>query len=491
METTETTSLEDSLRRAAIDRSVKGPVLFLFTNAALWLLAATVLGLVSSVKLYAPDFLDSDWTWFLNYARVQPAHMNALIYGWAMQAGMGTMIWLMARRTGQLLKGASTVIVATVFWNIAVTLGLLAILFTGTTSMQWLEFPKYLWPIFSISFLMIATRLVGMFARAKNEGDGFVITTYYILGACFWFPWIYLTANLFLHCFAPTLNGASAAGINAWYVSSLILLFFVPVGLGACYYFIPKITTQPIHSNQLSTLGFWGLAILGGWTGFQKYMGGPLPAWMPTIGGAVMLLLLVPAGIVALNFHISTEGRHSLIQSSPTLRFVFVGSFCYLALSAVGALLGTFWTGSLLQFTYAEYGFHILAIYGFFSMTMFGAIYYIVPRLSGCEWLSARLIRSHFWFSVYGTAALVVCMLLGGLAQGASINAPGNWDLPFVGSITNARGYLIGRTIAWAFILWSNAWFFIHLVLMVLGLGRRSVAPTLLHHDESHAPVTA
>ncbi len=491
METTETTSLEDSLRRAAIDRSVKGPVLFLFANAALWLLAATVLGLVSSVKLYAPEFLDSDWTWFLNYARVQPAHMNALIYGWAMQAGLGTMIWLMARRTGQELKGASTVIIATIFWNIAVTLGLLSILFHGSTSMQWLEFPKYLWPIFTISFLMIATRLVGMFARAHKEGEGFMITSWYILGACFWFPWIYLTANLFLHCFGSSLNGASAAGINAWYVNTLILLFFVPVGLGACYYYLPKITGQPIYSSQLASLGFWGLAFLGGWTGIQKYMGGPLPAWMPAIGGAVMILLLVPAGIVALNFHISTEGRHGLIETSPTLRFVFVGSFCYLALSAVGALLGTFWTGSLLQFTYAEYGFHILAIYGFFSMTMFGAIYYIVPRLSGCEWLSARLIRSHFWFSVYGTAALVVCMLLGGLAQGASINAPGNWNLPFVGSIINARGYLIGRTVAWVFILWSNAWFFIHLVLMVLGLGRRSVAPTLLHHEESHAPATA
>ena len=32
---------DDSLRRAAIDRSVKWPVLFLFGNAAMWLLAAT------------------------------------------------------------------------------------------------------------------------------------------------------------------------------------------------------------------------------------------------------------------------------------------------------------------------------------------------------------------------------------------------------------------------------------------------------------------
>lgn len=487
METTDNTSSADSLRRAAIDRSVKGPVLFLYANAAMWLLASTVLGLIASIKIYAPGFLDKDWLFFLNYARVQPAHIDTLVYGWAMQAGMGTMIWLMARRSGQeLRKGAGSIITATIFWNVALTLGIVSILAGESTSMQLLEFPRFVWPIFLISFVMISVRLVGLYARAGKE-EGFMITSWYILGACFWFPWIFFTTNLLLHCFGSSLNGAFAAGIDAWYVSTLILLFFAPVGLGACYYFIPKITGQPIYSSQLASIAFWGLAALGGWTGMQKYNGGPISAWMPAVGGAAMILLLVPAGIVAWNFHLSAKGQHGKIQTSPTLRFVFVGSFSFFVMSGVGALIGTFWTGSMMQFTHAEYGYQILAVYGFFSMTMFGAIYYIVPRLSGCEWLSARLIRNHFWFSVYGISALIVCMLLGGLAQGSSINNPENWDGSFVGSIQNARGYLIGRTVAWVFILWSNGWFFLHLVLMVLGLGRRSVAPTLLHRDEEHA----
>ncbi len=47
METNPTAlSSDDSLRRAAIDRSVKWPVLFLFANAAQWLLASTVMGLI-------------------------------------------------------------------------------------------------------------------------------------------------------------------------------------------------------------------------------------------------------------------------------------------------------------------------------------------------------------------------------------------------------------------------------------------------------------
>ena len=487
METTDITSPAESLRRAAIDRSVKAPVLFLYANAAMWLLASTVLGLISSIKLIAPDFLDKDWLFFLNYARVQPAHIDALVYGWAMQAGLGTMIWLMARRSGQeLRKGAGSIITATIFWNIALTLGLVSILAGESTSMELLEFPRFVWPVFLICFIIISLRLVGFYAQSVKE-EGFMITSWYILGACFWFPWVFVTANLFLHCFGSSMNGAMAAGIDAWYVSSLTLLFFVPVGLGACYYFIPKITGQPIYSSQLSSIGFWSLAALGGWAGMQKFNGGPLPAWMPGIGGAVMILLLVPAGIVAWNFHLSAKGQHDKIQTSPTLRFVFAGSFSYLVLSGMGAFIGTFWTGSLMQFTHAVYGYEILAVYGFFSMTMFGAIYYIVPRLSGCEWLSARLIRNHFWFSVYGISALIVCMLIGGLAQGASINDADNWSNSFIGSVQNSRGYLVGRAMAWIFILWSNGWFFLHLVLMVLGLGRRSVAPTLLHQEEHAA----
>jgi cytochrome c oxidase cbb3-type subunit 1 len=483
----------DSLRRAAIDRSVKAPVLFLFANAAMWLLASTVMGLIASIKLVEPGFLDYDCLWFLNYGRLQPAHVATLVYGWAMQAGLGAAIWLLARRSGAVLeRGAGAMVTAGVFWNVGVTLGTIGIFGGQSTSLQWLEFPAYTWPLLFLAFVIIACRMVMHYAKNFKE-EGFTLSSHYILAGLFCFPWIYLTANLLLNHFAADAPlGAYGAGVNAWYVSTLILLFFTPIGLGLCYYFVPKITGHPVHSYQLAQIGFWGLIVLAGWTGMQKFMGGPLPAWTSAIGGMASLLLLVPAGIVALNHHLTTRGKHGLIESSPTLRFIFVGSFSFVVMSGVSALIGNFWTGSKMQFTHAEYGYHITAVYAFFSMTLFGAIYYITPRLAGCEWLSARLIRSHFWFSVYGIAAIAICMVLGGLAQGQSQNSIDNWDqASLYGSIKNARGYLIGRILAWGFILWSNFWFFVHLVFMVLGLGRRSVAPTLLHREHHDEPVAA
>ncbi len=477
----------DNVRRATIDKSVKGPVLFLFLNAAFWLMASTILGVLAAVKLFSPSFLGD--CAFITFGRLQPAHLNALVYGWGIQAGLGVMLWIMARRSGQELRnGRSILYVAGVFWNIAVTLGLVSILTGGNTSMQWLEMPSWIWPILLLSFLVYAWPMVIMFGKAFRP-EGFMVSTWYILGACFWFPWIYLTANVCLNCL-PSL-GALAAGINAWFVHGLILLFFAPVAIGSAYYFIPKITGKPIASADLSKLGFWSLAFLAGWTGMQVYMGGPLPAWMPSIGAFTGTLLLLPVGVVGLNHHLTTLGKHDMVATSPTLRFTFLGSLFFPVTGVILALLSNYSTGVTLQFTHASYGFQIVSVYGFFSMCVFGAIYYIVPRLTGCEWLSVRLIRNHFWFSTYGIAAIVVTSLVAGIQQGGDLNNPEMWDQDFMQLSMNARPYMIARALAWGLITWSNIWFLIHLVLMVAGLGRRSSAPTLLHSSHDDTPHAA
>lgn len=472
----------DTLRRAAIDKSVKGPVLFLFLNAAFWLMASTILGVLCAIKLYVPDFLGECSV--LQYGRLQPVHINALVYGWGIQAALGVMLWIMARRSGQELRsGKSLLYVAGTFWNIAVTLGLVGILLGHGTSIEWLEMPKFVWPILLIAFLSYAWPIATMFARAFRP-EGFMVSTWYILGACFWFPWIFLTANISLHCLSSGVGlGALGAGINAWYVSAVNLLFFAPVAIGAAYYFIPKITGQPIASDQLSKAGFWLLAILGGWAGMQHYMGGPLPAWMPAVGAMVGVLLLIPVGVVGWNHHLTTLGNHHLVGVSPTLRFIFIGALFYPVSGAFYALISAFWSGASLQFTHAWYGFQIVSVYGFFSMSVFGAIYYIVPRVAGCEWLSVRLIRNHFWFSVYGIGVIVVTSLVAGIQQGGDMNHPEMWNQDFMQVVWNTRGYMVARSLAWGLITWSNIWFLIHLMLMVAGLGRRSSAPTLLERE--------
>jgi cytochrome c oxidase cbb3-type subunit I len=470
----------ENLRRAAIDRSVKGPVLFLFTNAAFWLMASALLGFLSAVKQLQPDFI-ANWE-FLTFGRLRPAHLSALIYGWGIQAALGASLWLMARRTAnELRSGQGALITLGVLWNVAVTIGIVGILAGYQTSIEWLEMPKGVWVGLAIILTLFAWRIVGMAARPQRT-EGFTITTWYLLGAALWVVWIFWTVIGLLG--GDLSLGALGTGISSWYVHTMILMFFVPVGVGSAYYFIPKVTGQPIASAQLANIGFWMLAVLGGWAGFQRYLGGPLPGWMTSVGSLVGVLLLIPVGVVGVNHHLTTLGNHSQVKSSPTLLFTYFGSLFYPVSGLVLALISLTATGVTFQFTPAWYGYQIAAVYGFFSMAIFGAIYYIVPRLAGCEWLSTRFIRNHFWFSVYGIGTIVIASVVAGIAQGGSLNNAANWSQSFAKVFGNSYPYIVAQAFSWLFILFSNTLFLLHLVLMVLGLGRRSSQPTLLAHDE-------
>ena len=56
---TTATPEEDAQQRAAIDRSLRIPVLFFFISGLAWLFVSLTLGLAASVKLHSPDLLAS------------------------------------------------------------------------------------------------------------------------------------------------------------------------------------------------------------------------------------------------------------------------------------------------------------------------------------------------------------------------------------------------------------------------------------------------
>ena len=467
---------EDILQRVAIDRSTRLPVLFFFTSAAAWLLISTILGLVSSIKLVAPGFLGIDW---LNYGRSQPAFLNALLYGWAFQAGLGVMIWLMARLCRTELKNPITLVVAGHFWNAGVAAGLVGILAGYGTAMKWLEFPSFVWPILLVSYSLIVVWLVVMFS-ARRKGSVF-ISQWYLLAACFSFPWLYLTANLILNVFKGT--GVAGPVIASWYANNILFLWLVPVGLASTYFIIPKIVGKPIHSYQFATLAFWGLMGIAPWAGAQSLIGGPIPAWMPSIGAAAQVLLLIPVLAVGINHYLTVKGSHKLIEVSPSLRFTFFGSIGYVVTAVSAAVLSSLSLSRYTAFGYAQDAVTITGIYMFFTMSMCGAIYFIVPRITGCEWVSGGRIRFHFWGSAYACISLVVVLLTAGFSHGAGAD---NWDTDMGDAVTFSSGYLVGRIISWVFLAAANAVFLHHLALMVSNFGRKAGAPTMIYPNTAY-----
>ena len=96
-------------------------------------------------------------------------------------------------------------------------------------------------------------------------------------------------------------------------------------------------------------------------------------------------------------------------------------------------------------------------VFGFFAMTMFGAIYYIVPHVMGIEWPCAKLVRAHYWLSAIGIIFIVLFLALGGVVEGVLLR--GTLNFSNVTKIT--LNFLRISTIGELFILGGN--------LMLLG----------------------
>jgi len=69
------------------------------------------------------------------------------------------------------------------------------------------------------------------------------------------------------------------------------------------------------------------------------------------------------------------------------------------------------------NFTQVSIAYSHLGLYAFFTMVIFGSMYYIVPRLIGREWRYASLIKLHFWASAYGIGLMTLMLLAGGFLQ--------------------------------------------------------------------------
>jgi cytochrome c oxidase cbb3-type subunit 1 len=472
-------SQSEVIERALIDSSTRVPVLFLFGTGVAWLLVATLFGFLTALKLHKPDFLGD--IPFLTYGRLVPAYTNAFQYGWCSLTGMGVAMWLMARLCRVSLRAPGALVYGVILWNIGLAVGILAILAGDSRPLESLEMPAYAHAIMFVGFGLIG--LWGAVLYRYRRGTGMFISVWYLLGALFWFPWLLATANVLLAL--PQVRGVVQSAVGAWYAQNLMGWWFTSIGLAAAYFLIPKVINRPVHSYNLATLGFWSFALFSGLTGMVRLSGGPIPAWVVTLSIAATIMMLIPLATVTVNLLTTMRGRFNMVYHSPTLRFVFFGSLAFTISGALSILASLRSVDATLHFTQFVAAHQHLLLYSFFSMVMFGAIYYITPRLVGCEWLSSNMISLHFWGSAYGGAFLVSLLMFAGIAQGASLNQP---DSTFAQVVEMTSGYFPGISFVWLLVALGHGIFALHFLLMLLRIGQPGGEPTLFAplDEEAH-----
>ena len=447
-----------------IDASCRVPLLVLFGGAALWLVVGSLLALVASLTFHMPaQFGDCAW---VTYGRIQPAADDALLYGFCIPAGLGVALWIFARLGQVPLRGAMVPVLAAHLWHLGVLVGLVGIFVGDSTGFAWLEFPRG-----GSALLFFAYLVLGLWALMNASGrreSGMYPTHWYLITALFLFPWIYSVANILI--VGWPVRGVVQAVIAWWFGNNLVFLWTSLVGIGTAFYFVPKFCGRPLQTYFYALFAFWTLLIFGSLRGVP--VGAPVPAWLPALSSLNSLMLVVPViAIAVIGWRTARRATGGECKGGPfcMIRFGFVAFL----LSALLLIAGSCpqisgWT----QFTWFGAAQTELQLYGFFTITMFGAIYYVLPRVTGIEFAFPKLIRVQHWCAMLGLVVFVASLVIGGVVQGSKLQNP---SLAFIDSTTAMLPYLRASTMGLLFLLLANLLFALN-IFMIIAAWKWSVA---------------
>ena len=442
--------------RRVADRSTRAAAFAFLSSAVLWLVLGSILGLVTSLKFQAPDWLTASA--LSSFGRLRPVHLNLVIYGWASMAGIGVALWMLPRLLKTSLVGGRYAVAGAVLWNLGVASGATAILLGWTDGMEWLEIP---WQIGGLLVIGGALAAVPLLLTLRNRKvDHLYVSVWYLAAALLWFPILYLVAKVpYVHF------GVEAAIVNWWFAHNVLGLWLTPLGLAAAYYFIAKVLGRPIYSYNLSLIGFWALAMFYSQVGIHHLIGGPVPNWLVTVSIVQSVMMIVPVFAVAINQHMTVLGHFAALKHSPTLRFVVLGAMLYTLVSLQGTLEALRYFNRVVHFTQYTIAHAHLGVYGFFSMVMFGAIYFVMPRVTEREWPYPKLIALHFWLVTIGLGVYFVSLTIGGLLQGSAMLDSAR---PFIDSVTVTLPYLTARSVGGLLMTLGHFVFAYHFFALVL-----------------------
>lgn len=441
--------------RIGIDPSSRRPVLILLASAVVWLVLGSVFGLMASLKFHWPDWLVEQAPF--TFGRLRTLHLNLVVYGWLSMGGLGVAMWVAPRIFHAPLRTPYLPVIGALLWNIGVAAGAIAIASGWNDGQEWLEIP---WQIDMLLALAATLFIVPLFRTAlARRVEHIYVTGWYYIAAIGWFPILFVVANL-----PGIYTGAQEATVNWWFAHNVLGLWLTPLGVGAAYYFIPKIIGKPIYSYSLSLLGFWALALFYSQVGIHHLIGGPVPTWLATLSIVHSMMMFIPVIAVAINHHVTVARNLWAFKQSLPLRFISIGALGYTLASFQGSTQALRPVQTVVHFTHYTVAHAHLGLYGFVSMVVFGAVYYMMPRIVGRPWPYAPLIALHFWLAIVGFAIYFVALTIGGIRQGyAMLDAA----RPFADSVRLLYPYLVSRSIGGALMTAGHFVFATHFLLLL------------------------
>jgi cytochrome c oxidase cbb3-type subunit I len=439
---------------SAIDASCRAPLLVLFGVAAVWLIVGLALAIIASLAFHKPTLFAN--CPFLTYGRVLPAANDAILYGFAIPAALGVMLWIFARLSESELLLPLVPIVAANLWLVGVLIGVVAILIGDSTGFTWLEFPRAGSILIFAAFLLIATSAMATFGARRQRA--LQPSHWFLLASLFWFPWIYSTANLFL--VAWPVRGVAQAVIDWWFSNNLLFVWLGLVGLGVAFYLLPKISGRELQGRYFAAFAFWTFMLFAPWCGIPQ--GAPVPSWLPSASTVASFLTFIPILAIAIVFGRSIRGVSVPCKGGP---------YCYAKFATVVFILSAIMylvTGcphwaSVVGMTWYMPAQTYLQIFGFFAIVICGAAYESLPGVMDFELPFRGFVRAQHWLFMLGLLFLVLPLAIGGISEGLKMQNP---NISFTAITQGTLCYLRISSVGFCLLLLGGVLFAVNIFAM-------------------------
>ncbi len=381
---------------------------------AVWFLVGTLYGLFSAIHLLSPEFFNNIPA--LVFSRIRPAHVNTVLYGFVVCSLTGAGLYFTPALLKTVLWSEPLAWFSFLMWNITVLSG--PVFFSMGMS-QGREYSEYLWIFDVFLVLAVLTLCLNLIMTVYHRTEEVLyVSVWYFVASFLWIGGSYFLGNVMWNPPSGAMTGILDSIFLWFYGHVLPGLLLTPLAIAAAYFVVPRVTGTPLYSHTLSIVGFWTLVTFYSHIGGHHLLQAPIPAWLKTISIVDSVLMFIPVIIVIVNLWMTWRGKGQALMKDTAGRWMGLGIFWYLLTSLQGSLQSLPQLQKITHFNNWTIGHAHIAILGFAGFIAIGAVYHVLPLITGRELYSRKLVNFEFLLITIGLSVFFVVLTIAGLIQG-------------------------------------------------------------------------
>lgn len=398
----------------AFTKKTHSAALAFLIAGSVWFVIGTIYGLFSAIHLVSPEFFDNIPA--LVFGRTRPIHVNTVLYGFAASTLIGLGLYYTPALLKRTLWSEQLGWVSFVFWTLTVLSGPLTFSFGMS---QGREYTEYLW-IFDISLVLaVATLIINLVMTILKRVENILyVSVWYFTATFLWIGGSYILGNVMWNPPSGAMPGILDSIFHWFWGHVLPGLLLTPMAVGAAYFVIPRVTRTPLYSHTLSILGFWTLVVFYSHIGGHHILQAPIPNWLKMISIVDSMFMFIPVIIVIVNLWMTMRGKGWNVMKDHTGRWIALGLIWYLLTGLQGSLQSLPGLQVVTHFNNWTVGHAHIAILGFSGFIAIGALWHILPLITGKKLYSQKLVNVQFGLAMIGLSGFFIVLTIAGLIQG-------------------------------------------------------------------------